>query len=61
MFSSFKFLYLIKIKSGWSLDSSDFINKLLKKKPLNRLGYYGFDEIKNHSWLKGVPWQKIED
>ena len=23
------------------------------------MGYYGIDDIKKHSWLKNMPWQKI--
>ena len=49
------------LPEGWSLDSADFINRLIKKKKTNRLGYYGIDELKKHAWLKGVAWQKIDD
>jgi serine/threonine protein kinase len=54
----------IKIKEpdlpvGWSTDVIDFINKLLQRKPENRLGNNGIHEIKGHSWLKDVKWNQI--
>jgi protein kinase A len=48
------------LPQDWSLDSADFINKLIMKSNLNRLGYYGAKEIKSHSWMKGVNWKKFE-
>jgi serum/glucocorticoid-regulated kinase 2 len=39
------------IPEDWSLQAGDFINKLIKRKPENRLGYNGVDEIKKHAWL----------
>jgi serine/threonine protein kinase len=47
------------IPSGWSLESLDFANKLLQRKPQNRLGFGGPLEVKNHAWLKDVDWGKI--
>ena len=43
----------------WSLEALDFTNKLLQRKPQNRLGYGGSQEVKNHSWLKDINWVKI--
>ncbi|CAK60878.1 unnamed protein product (macronuclear) [Paramecium tetraurelia] len=50
-----------ELSEGWSLDAADFINKLIQKDPKNRLGYYGFQDIKKHIWMEGVQWQKIEE
>ena len=47
------------IPSSWSLESGDFINKLLKRKPTKRLGYNGIKEIKSHKWLKDVNWNLL--
>ena len=44
---------------GWSLEALDFTNKLLQRKPQNRLGVNGPQEVKNHAWLKDVDWGKI--
>ncbi|KAL4472045.1 hypothetical protein ABPG72_007094 [Tetrahymena utriculariae] len=41
--------------------SADLVNKLILKKPENRTGFYGIEDIKKHGWLKNFPWQKIQD
>ena len=47
------------IAEGWSKESADFINKLLIRKPENRIGYKGIKELKIHSWLKYYPWDML--
>jgi hypothetical protein len=47
------------IPEGWSLEGADFINKLIQRRPLNRLGYNGPAEVKQHLWLKDFPWSKL--
>jgi len=47
------------IPPGWSLEATDFINKLIQRKPVNRLGLDGPNEVKNHPWLKNYPWEKL--
>ena len=47
------------VPEGWSLESADFINKLIQRKPHKRLGYNNFEEIKNHPWLINVDWKKM--
>ena len=60
------FSYQAKIKreeiaKGWSSDSRDFINKLLRRKPELRLGSRdGIQELKEHLWLKYYPWKELE-
>ena len=43
----------------WSLESADFINRLLQRKPSKRLGSRGAAEIKEHSWFKYYPWKDL--
>ncbi len=45
-----------EVPEQWSYQAADFINKLLKRKPQNRLGYTGIQELKNHPWLSGINW-----
>ena len=38
----------------------DFINKCLKRKDKERIGYaLGIKELKNHSWFKNCDWEKL--
>jgi len=43
------------------MEAADFINKTLQRKPANRLGLNGPNEVKSHIWLKDVDWQSIVD
>eukprot|EP00340_Litonotus_pictus_P008316 CAMPEP_0170519624 /NCGR_PEP_ID=MMETSP0209-20121228/4976_1 /TAXON_ID=665100 ORGANISM="Litonotus pictus, Strain P1" /NCGR_SAMPLE_ID=MMETSP0209 /ASSEMBLY_ACC=CAM_ASM_000301 /LENGTH=145 /DNA_ID=CAMNT_0010805561 /DNA_START=437 /DNA_END=871 /DNA_ORIENTATION=+ len=44
-------------KETWSKESFDFVNKLLKRKPTNRLGFEkGISELKGHPWFSGFDW-----
>lgn len=45
-----------ELQEGWELEAADFINKLIKKNPKNRLGYYGIQDIRKHKWLQGIQW-----
>ena len=47
------------IKNGWSLESADFINRLLQRKPVKRLGAHGILELKNHIWFKNYNWNDL--
>ena len=48
-------------KKGWSDDVIDFINKLLERNKDLRLGANkGFQELKEHQWLKYYPWDELE-
>jgi hypothetical protein len=44
------------LPEGWSMEAADFINKLIQRKPANRLGLNGPNEVKQHIWLKDVDW-----
>jgi len=48
-----------EIPEGWSLEAADFVNKLLQRKPVNRLGLNGPDEVKSHVWLHEVNWENF--
>lgn len=49
------------LPQGWSIESADFINKLLKRKPEKRLGFTnGVAELKAHKWFKGFDWEALE-
>lgn len=50
-----------EIPAGWSVEAADFINRLLIRKPANRLGLLGASEVKEHSWLKGFKWKDLYD
>ena len=41
------------------MEAADFINKCLQRKPANRLGLNGPNEVKQHVWLKEVDWQAV--
>ena len=47
------------IPRGWSSDSADFINRLLQRKPVNRLGLRGPAEVKGHAWFKDFNWRDL--
>lgn len=46
---------------GWSLEAADFINKLIQRKPINRLGLNGPAEVKEHPWFKSFDWKALEE
>ncbi|CAK84960.1 unnamed protein product (macronuclear) [Paramecium tetraurelia] len=48
-----------EIPDNWSLESADFINRLIQRKPANRLGFNEPQELRQHSWFKNFPWQKL--
>ena len=44
---------------GWSIEAGDFINRMIQRKVIKRLGYNGINEIKNHYWFKNIDWKKL--
>ncbi|CAK60381.1 unnamed protein product (macronuclear) [Paramecium tetraurelia] len=50
-----------EIPPGWNIQAGDFANQLLQRKPQNRLGSNGPDEVKEHPWFKDFNWQKLEN
>lgn len=47
------------IPEGWSIEAADFINKLIQRKPANRIGLNGAEELKQHIWLKNFDWESL--
>ncbi|CAD8044966.1 unnamed protein product [Paramecium primaurelia] len=46
---------------GWSLEAADLINQLLSRKPQNRLGFNGTQDIYGHQWFAGFPWKSLHE
>ena len=42
-----------------SEDCADFVNKLLKRKQIERLGYNSINEVFEHKWIKYYPWKDL--
>ena len=49
------------LPDGYQDEAADFINKLIQRKPKNRLGKGGIKEVLNHPWLKGFDWEKMKN
>ena len=50
-----------EIPADWSLESADFINRLILRQPSNRLGSKnGVSELISHPWFKNFPWKEFE-
>ena len=47
------------VRSKNFFDCINFINGLLERKKEKRLGYNGFQEIKEHSWLANFEWDDL--
>jgi len=52
---------LQEVPDHWSAEAADFCNRLLQRKPANRLGLNGVLEVKSHPWLQDVDWTSIEN
>ena len=48
-----------KIPPEWGVESADFINRLIQRKPANRLGLRGPTEVKEHLWFKNYDWKNL--
>ena len=46
-------------ENGWSFEAGDFINRMIQRKVMKRLGYNGIIEIKNHFWFKEIDWDEL--
>ena len=43
------------LNEGWSLEAADFINQMLQRQAIRRLGYKGgINEVKKHPWFKDI-------
>lgn len=45
--------------SEWSQEIIDIINRLIQRKPENRLGFHGVDELKRHKFFKDFDWEAL--
>ncbi|CAD8172037.1 unnamed protein product [Paramecium octaurelia] len=50
-----------EIPNNWSMEGADFINRLLQRKPQQRLGFNESQEIRQHPWFLNFPWQKLKN
>ena len=48
-----------ELPDGWGIEAADFINRLIVRKPSNRLGYRGASEVKGHIWFRNFQWNKL--
>ena len=49
-----------ELPEGWSACYSDLVNRLLARKPSDRIGFKkGVTEIKEHEFFKGYNWNKL--
>lgn len=35
------------------------MDQMIQRKPVNRLGVNGPEEVKSHPWIKNFPWDKL--
>ena len=49
-----------ELPEGYSNEAADFINKLIQRKPKNRLGKDSINEVINHPWLNGFNWEELK-
>lgn len=49
-----------ELPEGYSNEAADFINKLIQRKPKNRLGKDSINEVINHPWLNGFDWEELK-
>lgn len=49
----------VQAPSEWSPEALDFCNRLIQRKPANRLGNEGISALKNHAWVRGFPWDLL--
>ena len=49
-----------ELPNGYHDPAADFINKLIQRKPKNRLGKDGISELINHPWLEGFEWEELK-
>ncbi|CAD8063714.1 unnamed protein product [Paramecium sonneborni] len=44
---------------AWSIEAGDFINKLIQRKPEDRLGTFNPSDVKNHPWFSSFDWDGL--
>ena len=48
-----------EIPKGWSQESADFINNLIKRNPSCRLGHKGINQLKEHIGFSDINWKDL--
>jgi serine/threonine protein kinase len=48
-----------EVPEDWSEEAADFINKLIQRKPSDRLGLNGPLEVKSHPWFSDFDWDLL--
>ncbi|OMJ78590.1 hypothetical protein SteCoe_21570 [Stentor coeruleus] len=49
----------LRDNSELSNEVVDFVNRLIQRKPENRLGFHGADELKTHKFFKDFDWEEL--
>lgn len=50
-----------EVPDKWTYEAADFVNRLIQRKPQQRLGSNGVEEVKQHPWLRELNWKKLMD
>lgn len=45
--------------SQWSHQAMDFVNQLIQRKPFNRLGNNGPQQVMSHPWFADIDWNRL--
>ena len=48
------------LPNGFSNETADFINRLIQRKPKNRLGKDNINEVIDHPWFNNFDWENVE-
>lgn len=48
-----------EVGEGWSAEAVDFVNRLIQRKPHQRLGSRGIAEVMAHPWFGGFDWARL--
>ena len=48
------------LPNGFSNEIADFINRLIQRKPKNRLGKDSINEVIGHPWFEGFDWENVK-
>ena len=48
------------LPNGFSNETADFINRLIQRKPKNRLGKDSINEVICHPWFNNFDWENVE-
>ena len=49
-----------ELPDGFANEAADFVNKLIQRKPKNRLGRDSIAEVLNHPWFDDFDWEQVK-